>query len=77
MSSQDRTDSRRARIFKVSSLVVVAALFLSGCSSEVQKGWLPAERDNTDHTGRIIDLWVNSWIAALVVGVITWGLIIW
>lgn len=77
MSSQDRTGSRRAKIFKVSSLVIIAALFLSGCSSEVQKGWLPAERDNTNHTGRIIDLWVNSWIAALVVGVITWGLIIW
>ncbi|WP_323958475.1 cytochrome c oxidase subunit II [Arthrobacter sp. JZ12] len=77
MSSQDRTGSRRAKIFKVSSLVVIAALFLSGCSSEVQRGWLPAERDNTNHTGRIIDLWVNSWIAALVVGVITWGLIIW
>ncbi|GAB3541003.1 cytochrome c oxidase subunit II [Arthrobacter tecti] len=38
---------------------------------------MPAERDNTNHTGRIIDLWVNSWIAALIVGVITWGLIIW
>ena len=24
-----------------------------------------------------MDLWVNSWIAALVVGIITWGLIIW
>jgi cytochrome c oxidase subunit 2 len=24
-----------------------------------------------------MDLWVNSWIAALVVGIITWGLIVW
>jgi cytochrome c oxidase subunit 2 len=24
-----------------------------------------------------MDLWVNSWIAALIVGVITWGLMIW
>ena len=24
-----------------------------------------------------MDLWVNSWIAALVVGIITWGLMIW
>ncbi len=24
-----------------------------------------------------MDLWVNSWIAALVVGIITWGLLIW
>ena len=77
VSSQDRTGTRRVRIAKISSIMLVGALFLSGCSSEVQRGWLPAERDNTNHTGRIIDLWVNSWIAALIVGVITWGLIIW
>jgi cytochrome c oxidase subunit 2 len=77
VSSQHRTGTRRARVTKISSLMLVGALFLSGCSAEVQRGWLPAERDNTNHTGRIIDLWVNSWIAALIVGVITWGLIIW
>ena len=77
MSSQHRTGTRRARVVKISSIMLVGALFLSGCSAEVQRGWLPAERDNTNHTGRIIDLWVNSWIAALIVGVITWGLIIW
>ncbi|GAA1353661.1 cytochrome c oxidase subunit II [Arthrobacter koreensis] len=52
-------------------------MFLSGCSSDVQKGWLPTERDTTNHTGRIMDLWVNSWIAALAVGILTWGLILW
>ena len=31
----------------------------------------------TNHTGRITDLWVNSWIALLIVGAITWGLMIW
>ncbi|WP_026552236.1 cytochrome c oxidase subunit II [Arthrobacter sp. H20] len=77
MSSQHRTGTRRARVVKISSIMLVGALFLSGCSAEVQRGWLPAERDNTNNTGRIIDLWVNSWIAALIVGVITWGLIIW
>lgn len=77
MSSQHRTGTRRARVVKISSIMLIGALFLSGCSAEVQRGWLPAERDNTNHTGRIIDLWVNSWIAALIIGVITWGLIIW
>ncbi|MHA7272455.1 MULTISPECIES: aa3-type cytochrome oxidase subunit II [unclassified Arthrobacter] len=77
MSSQHRTGTRRARVVKISSIMLIGALFLSGCSAEVQRGWLPAERDNTNHTGRIIDLWVNSWIAALIVGIITWGLIIW
>ncbi|WP_104119059.1 cytochrome c oxidase subunit II [Arthrobacter sp. B1805] len=77
MSSQDRTGSKRARIAKISSISLVGALLLTGCSAEAQKGWLPADRDNTNHTGIITDLWVNSWIAALVVGIITWGLIIW
>ena len=77
MSSQDRTSSRRARILKISAVTSAGALFLSGCSSEAQRGWLPTERDTTNHTGRIMDLWVNSWIAALAVGVLTWALIIW
>jgi len=77
VSSQDRTSSRRARILKISAVTSAGALFLSGCSSDVQKGWLPTERDTTNHTGRIMDLWVNSWIAALAVGILTWGLILW
>ena len=56
MSSQDRTSSRRARILKISAVTSAGALFLSGCSSDVQKGWLPTERDTTNHTGRIMDL---------------------
>lgn len=31
----------------------------------------------TDQTARITSLWNGSWIAALIVGVITWGLILW
>ncbi|MCC9174595.1 aa3-type cytochrome oxidase subunit II [Arthrobacter sp. zg-Y179] len=77
MSSQDRTSSRRARILKISAATSAGALFLSGCSSEAQTGWLPTDRDTTNHTGRIIDLWVNSWIAALAVGILTWALILW
>lgn len=77
MSSHDRTGSRRARITKATGLGVVGALLLTGCSEEVRLGWLPTERGTTNHTDRVIDLWVNSWIAALAIGVITWGLLIW
>jgi cytochrome c oxidase subunit II len=77
VSSQDRTGSRRAKIAKITGLATVGALFLSGCSPEVQRGWLPTERGTTNHTDRIMDLWVNSWIAAVAVGVLTWGLILW
>jgi cytochrome c oxidase subunit 2 len=77
VSSQNRTGSRRNTITSISGLAVAGALVLTGCSPEVEKGWLPTERGTTDHTDRIMDLWVNSWIAALVVGIITWGLIVW
>ncbi|MGO1242428.1 MAG: cytochrome c oxidase subunit II, partial [Cellulosimicrobium funkei] len=31
----------------------------------------------TNQTARITSLWTGSWIAALIVGVITWGLMLW
>ncbi|NKX50435.1 cytochrome c oxidase subunit II, partial [Arthrobacter deserti] len=37
----------------------------------------PTERGTTSNTDPLIDLWVNSWIAALAVGILTWGLILW
>ncbi|MCB5275661.1 cytochrome c oxidase subunit 2 [Arthrobacter sp. SO5] len=77
MSSQNRTGSRRKQITTITGLALAGALALTGCSPEVQKGWLPTERGTTSNTDRIMDLWVNSWIAALIVGVITWGLMIW
>lgn len=35
------------------------------------------ERDVTDQAPRILSLWQGSWIAALAVGALTWGLILW
>ncbi|MGN8245347.1 cytochrome c oxidase subunit II [Cellulomonas soli] len=60
-------------------LALVAAVALSGCSAEVRRGWMPgnSEAEITDQTGRITNLWVGSWIAALLVGLLTWGLILW
>ncbi|WP_427017958.1 cytochrome c oxidase subunit II [Pseudarthrobacter sp. P1] len=77
MSSQDRTGSRRAKFIPITGLAIAGALALSGCTAESKNGWLPAERDTTNQTGRIIDLWVNSWITVLIIGLITWALIIW
>ena len=77
MSSQNQTGSRRKQITTISGLALAGALALTGCSPEVQKGWLPTDRGTTNHTDRIMDLWVNSWIAALGVGTITWGLMLW
>jgi cytochrome c oxidase subunit 2 len=38
---------------------------------------LPGDPETTNQTGRVIGRWVTSWIVLLVVGVITWGLVIW
>lgn len=38
---------------------------------------MPSTRDTTDQTARIMQLWNGSWIAALLVGALTWGLMIW
>jgi cytochrome c oxidase subunit II len=61
------------------ALAAVAALVVSGCSPEAQRGFLPGYEDAevTNQTARITDLWVGSWIAALVVGLLTWGLMLW
>lgn len=67
---------RRARAVAV-SLAGAALLTLSGCTDAVQRGWLPSTEDTTNHTKQIMDLWRGSWIAALIVGVIVWGLLIW
>lgn len=61
----------------------VAALLLSGCANvpgDVSSGWLPTGTDGADVTsesGRVISLWVGTWIAALAVGILVWGLTIW
>ena len=72
---------RRTRrpALKWAGIAAVAAVALSGCSEQVERGWLPGSSDAevTNQTGTIADLWVGSWIAALIVGLITWGLMLW
>ncbi len=43
----------------------------------MENGFLPSTPEITNQTGRIITLWNGAWIAAIVVGVITWGLMLW
>ena len=57
-------------------LLALAAL-ASGCTSQVERGWMPTTADTTNHTAAIMKLWNGSWIAALLVGGLTWGLMIW
>ncbi len=73
--------SNRRRLILVPPLAVGLVLALTGCDDLQLHGYLPGfisgQPPTTNHTQMISDLWVGSWIVLLVVGVITWGLIIW
>jgi cytochrome c oxidase subunit 2 len=74
----DRTPRRARRGTRLAVVAGLVALATTGCSAEqLRTGYMPSEPGITDDTARIINLWNGSWIAALVVGAITWGLIIW
>ena len=68
--------SRIARAAKVGLLGVLAAPVLSGCSVEevIRFGWPVGV---TPEAEAMRNLWTWSAIAALVVGVITWGVMFW
>lgn len=68
------------RVLRWASIPVITSitLFLSGCSYEAKLGFLPANSEGaTNHTQRITDLWVESWIVLWAVGIIAWGLMFW
>jgi cytochrome c oxidase subunit II len=67
-----RTVSRR---ISQGLAVSLTAFALSGCAGRVQDGFLP--RAVTTNGERVTSLWNGAWIAALAVGVLVWGLILW
>jgi cytochrome c oxidase subunit II len=74
------TRTRRALALRATAVAVAVVALASGCADDAaQRGYLPGYSDGevTNQTGRMTDLWVGSWIAALAVGVITWGLMLW
>jgi cytochrome c oxidase subunit 2 len=66
---------RRLAFLAVVALVVVV---LSGCSAADEEAWknlaMP-DRDATTTSHYVFDLWRWGWVAAMVTGVIVWGLI--
>jgi cytochrome c oxidase subunit II len=57
--------------------VVVATLLLSGCAQADQDSIrrLAQPEGVTDRTQGMADLWIHGWVAAMIVGVLVWGLI--
>jgi cytochrome c oxidase subunit 2 len=58
-------------------MAAMLVVVLAGCTQAQLRGYLPGEPGITNHTDRVTGLWATSWMVLLVVGLITWGLIIW
>lgn len=63
-------------------LAATLAVVLAGCTQAQLHGFLPGfeqegQKAVTNHTDRVAGLWTTSWIVLLVVGLLTWGLILW
>ncbi len=75
-----RTNHRRR--WAAIPLAATLAIVLAGCTQAQLHGFLPGfeeegEKAVTNQTDRIAGLWTTSWIVLLVVGLVTWGLIMW
>lgn len=62
-------------------VIAAAAVALAGCTPTELHGYLPGFEESgqpaTDQTEGIASLWVGSWVVLLLVGVITWVLMLW
>jgi cytochrome c oxidase subunit II len=81
-TSTDRRPSelrRRTRRLGLAGLVAGSGLLLSGCSEADwdQMKRLAQPESASDRADPMFDFWIGSWIAAGVVGVLVWGLIVW
>ena len=76
MRQHDDTSVRvKRRGLTVTGLALTCAVVLSGCGESIKRGLLP--HGVTDQSDRITNFWNGSWVAALGVGVLVWGLILW
>jgi cytochrome c oxidase subunit II len=73
--------SDRPAVRKAATVLALpaATLMLGGCAAELVDQWgrggLPEPA--TEETPLVGNLWTGTWIAALLVGILVWGLILW
>ncbi|WP_372446324.1 cytochrome c oxidase subunit II [Kribbella aluminosa] len=62
----------------VGAAAVAGTLFVTGCSSATTEQWkrLGLPEGASDRTEAVRSLWIGAWIAALIVGVMVWALIL-
>ena len=74
-----RTAGKPVTVRRMAALAAVgiSVLVLGGCSSETKDEWkrLAMPDPASEQGEHILDLWQGAWIAALVTGVVVWGLI--
>lgn len=74
-----RSDRPAGRKAATTLVLTAATLGLSGCAAELVDQWgrggLPEPA--TEETPLVSNLWIGTWVAALAVGVLVWGLILW
>ncbi len=70
---------RRSRARRLGAIAgaAVLAVGLAGCSQDTELGRLYYPEPVTEEGPLLLSFWQNSWIAAWVVGFLTWGLILW
>ncbi len=66
---------RRFSRLRVPLFAVAFLVLLSGCSDDTEAGRLAMPDPASEQGQHVLDLWQGAWIAALVTGVIVWGLI--
>lgn len=66
------------RRLQAGAAVVLGTLLLTGCSSATTEQWkrLGLPEGVSDRTEAVRSLWIGAWIAALIVGVMVWALIL-
>lgn len=72
-----RLGARRRIVLAVA--LATTAVVLSGCTAQQQHEWknFAMPDPGTEEAQGIFDLWRWGWVAALVTGVLVWGLIFW
>ncbi|TQL50615.1 cytochrome c oxidase subunit 2 [Ornithinicoccus hortensis] len=68
-------DHRGARKATLVAGALAATLLLSGCGAEFRRGYMP--EPVTEHATQVMHFWNWTWIAALAMGLLVWGLILW
>ena len=69
---------KRARNVAVAVVVSSALMFLSGCSAGTTDEWkrVAMPKPATDEAPLMLHLWQWAWVAAMLTGILVWGLII-